>query len=261
MDIDKINRKLNNIPVREIPRDYLGFSMIGNDCHRYLQLYHYWAFEWEIDSRIRRLFNFGHSAEEFMIEDLAKVGIIVNRNSKPLIGLAGHWRGHIDCESGTDLVEFKTHNDKSFKDLVKKGLNESKPSYYDQVTAYMGYGEYKGCIHLNYNKNTSEYYIEYIEFDEERFKELKRKEAEILLNPTLLPRIGNNNISWYKCKMCNAKRVCFFKEQAAINCRTCKYVDVLNYGKWKCNKHERELSIDEQRVGCKDYELSGVFKE
>lgn len=260
LDLDKIHYILNNRKEKESPRNYLGLSMIGNSCHRYIQLYHYWTFGYEVTSRVRRLLDFGHLAEKFMIEDLAKVGIIVSGSRKELVGSAGHWYGHIDGEFKKYLVEFKTHNDKSFKAL-SKGLRESKPEYYDQVQAYMGYSDFKSCIHVNYCKNTSEYKIFIIDFDLERFKDLQRKEMEVLLAESLLPRIGNNNISWFKCKMCNAKDVCFGKKEVSKSCRTCANVDVCDNGIWKCSKHRKELTIDEQKSACDDYLEAGMFDE
>ena len=34
--------------------------------------------------------------------------------------------------------EFKTHNQKSFDDLVKRGVEKAKPMHWDQMQAYMG---------------------------------------------------------------------------------------------------------------------------
>lgn len=261
VDLISIHNKLNLEKCKESPRDYLGLSMIGNGCYRYIQLYHYWTFEYEVTSRVKRLLNFGHLAEEMMIKDLESAGISVSRESETLIGMAGHWRGHIDGHSDSYLVEFKTHNDKSFKEAVKKGISISKPEYNDQVQAYMGYSGYVHCIHVNYNKNTSEYYIEIIDFDENRFKELKRKESEILMAEELLPRIGNNNISWFKCKMCNAKNTCFNKIEIKNTCRSCNHADVENNGVWSCNKYNKVLTIDEQKEACNQYTLAGMFKD
>jgi hypothetical protein len=164
---------------------------------------------------------------------------------------------------GTEfLAEFKTHNDKSFKELRKLKVKESKPVHYSQMQTYMGYLGLIYALYVAYNKNDSEYYFEIVYFDEEHFSDLKRKEAEVLMSETLLPRIGNNNSTWFECKLCSAKDVCFGKEVADKNCRTCKYVDVLPEGEWGCAYYNETnvLTVEGQRAACEKYELSEIFK-
>lgn len=271
---DPILHKLNDELFTSGLRPHAGLSGIGHECHRYLQLAHYWAFQQHISARIQRLFNVGHGAEDVMIADLAKVGITVKNEQAEIIATAGHWKGHIDGEGEQDgrgdfLVEFKTHNDKSFADVKKKGVQVSKPIHYGQCQAYMGYRKLGSALYMALNKNTSEYYIEWLEFDPEYFKnDVQRKEMEVISADALLPRIGNNNITWFACKFCNAKNACFGKSEVVKSCRTCTYVDVLDEGRWACtNEHNChkaksvELTVDEQRAGCDKYSLAIMFKE
>lgn len=256
---------LNEKLIAEGLRDYLGLSTIGTKCHRALQYQHYWAYETEISTRIKRLFAVGHDAEHIMIADLAKLGIIVRDQQKEIIGAAGHWKGHIDGQAftikdGDFLVELKTHNDKSFKELVKLKVKLSKPTHYGQMQSYMGYlGLCKG-LYMALNKNDSTYYFEWVEFDEAYFKESMRKEMEVILADTLLPRIGTGTSTWFECKFCDAKDVCFGKSEPLVNCRTCAHVDVLGCGVWECTKFKKNLSSDEQREGCAEHEYALMFK-
>lgn len=266
--------KLNDEVSTQGLRPHAGLSGIGNECHRYLQLSHYWAFNQTISARIQRLFNVGHDAEPAMIADLARVGITVKNEQAEIIATAGHWKGHIDGEGeqeGSDdfLVEFKTHNDKSFVDLKKKKVKESKPVHFGQCQAYMGYRKLSKTLYMALNKNTSEYYIEWIDFDPEYFKDdVQRKELEVISAEELLPRIGNNNITWFACKFCSAKNTCFGKVEVLKSCRTCASVDVLDGGRWSCiheynefKAKSKELTVEEQRKGCDHYELAIMFKE
>ena len=76
----------------------------------------------------------------------------------------------------------------------------------------------------------------------------------------LFDRIGNNSSAWYKCQLCDAKRKCFGKEPVAKNCRTCKYSDLENEGKWSCSKlSNNDLSYKEQLKGCDKYVMSEMF--
>jgi hypothetical protein len=262
---DPVLYELNDKVITQRPRPYLGLSQIGHSCHRYLQHYHYWTFKSTYSSRIQRLFDVGHAAEDIMIDDLAKVGIVVTNRQDSIIGSAGHWKGHTDGRATTGilepfLVEFKTHNDKSFKSLKKDKVQKSKKGHYDQMQAYMGYQDLSLALYMAINKNDSEYYIEWVEFDEAYFKELKRKEVEIIVSDTMLPRIGNDSKTWFECKFCDAKATCFGEKEVTQNCRNCEHVDVLSEGKWQCNKHSVELSIKDQIEGCNSYELGEMFK-
>lgn len=257
---------LNDDKVHLSNRDYVGMSQLGHNCHRYLQYVHYWAFESTIDKRVNRLFGIGHSSEDMMIADLASQGIIVLEAQKQIIGFSGHWKGHIDGiakQSGQEdkLVEFKTHNAKSFKDVQTKGVQVSKPVHYAQMQMYMGGLNLKESIYMAYNKNDSTYHIEFIEYDKIEHKELQAKAEEIVLSPDLLPRIGTNSSTWFECKFCDARKTCFGKEDVLENCRTCSNVHVMDGGKWVCGFTDDELSSDEQKDGCGKYTPSIMFKE
>ena len=205
-----------------------------------------------------------------MIDDLTRVEIFTKTQQTEVIGAAGHWKGHSDgvAISAADidqefLLEFKTHNDKSFKGLQKDGLKKSKPGHYDQIQSYMGYQELPFCFYIAYNKNDSEYWYKIIQFDSERFRELKRKEVEVIASDVLLPRIGTGTASWFECKMCDARDACFRRKPIVKSCRSCKHVDVLDGGNWVCTVNEEPnfLTVQNQRDGCDDYELGDMFHD
>jgi len=195
---------LNSSPVKNSPRAYLGLSGIGEECHRKLQHDHYLTYDSWITKRISRIFNLGHMMEQQVYADLHEAGYIIVETQPSMVGTAGHWRGHADAIVEKDgkryLLEIKTHNASSFGDLVKKKVQKSKPGHYAQVQSYMGYLKLDCCLYIAYNKDTSEYYVEFIDFDDSVFRDAQRKEFEIIVSDVLLPRIGNNNPTWYTCK-------------------------------------------------------------
>lgn len=261
-DLHILNNKIHDT----LPRAYLGLSQIGEECHRKLQFDHHRAYEIHTSERMMRLFQTGHSQEAIMTAYLAKIGIEVTDQQSYIIGTAGHWKGHTDgvgyCNHrGTFLVEFKTHNDKSFKDLKKNGVKKSKPVHYDQMTAYAGYKKLSRSLYMAMNKNDSEYYLEWVDFDEERFKELKHKEFEVISAEALLPRVGTNSPTWFKCKLCNARNVCFGTVKPNVNCRTCKHVDVEDDGIWSCSKFKKKLTNGEQLLACDKHDYSTFILE
>jgi len=263
-----LNRLLNDPETVSLPRPYLGLSQIGEKCHRALQYHHYWAYEITISKRVQRLFKVGHREEQVIIDDLAEIGIFVTDSQEEMTGTAGHWKGHCDGIAIAEvdisqrfLVEFKTHSQKNF-DLVKKnGVKKFSSKHYGQCMAYMGYLDLPYCLYVAYNKNTSEDWCEVIMFDEEEFKELKRKEMEVIASDGLLPRIGNGSPAWFECKFCDARKVCFGRELPPITCRSCQHVDIEKDGVWACSLQDCNLSVDDQKAACDEYQLSNIFME
>lgn len=275
----ELDRKLNLEEVSEMPRPYLGLSGIGTECMRKLQLDHYRTYKSVHSARIKRLFGVGHRMEKTIVEDLARVGFNHFDDQLECIGFAGHWGGHIDGKLSLDanmpvyvdgieilpgeviLSEFKTHNDKSFKSLLKDGVKKSKPLHYGQVQAYMGYFKLTKCLYVAYNKNDSTYAFRVIEFDQDYFDEhVQRKEREVVMSDVLLPKIGTGSITWFGCKFCDAKMTCHGKEPVIESCRTCSRVDILEHGRWECSLHNKYLSVEEQEKGCNKFQLADMFK-
>jgi hypothetical protein len=266
MIVESFEVVLNEVTTESLPRDYLGLSSIGTNCYRKLQHDHYWTYKSIHSAQLLRLFGVGHRMEEVIVSDLEKVGIHIVSDQDEVIGFAGHWKGHSDgiafSENNIDqrfLTEYKTHNDKSFKDLIKKGVLASKPIHYDQVTAYMGYEALPFCLYVAYNKNDSTYFFEVIKFNGERFQELCKKQEEIILATDLLPRVGNDSITWFECKMCDAKQVCHGYKDPEKTCRTCNYVDIEPNGKWSCSFHDKNLTSDDQRKACDYHAYNKMF--
>ena len=204
-----------------------------------------------------------------MIDDLANLGVFVKGEQTSMVGTGGHWKGHCDGVAISEanpavdfLAEFKTHNEKNFKSLVKLGVKAGYPKHHHQCNSYMGYLELPYTFYLGYNKNDSAYHYETIQFDLELFKEDQRKEADIIMSDVLLPRIGNNMSTWFECKLCDARETCFQKKPVHKTCRSCKHVDVIDSGNWVCTDGIKPLllSVEEQRVGCEFYDLGDMFK-
>ncbi len=248
-------------------RAYLGMSAIGSNCHRKLQYLHYGCIEVSHSSRINRLFQDGHNAEPQLKKELDKIGIAVYNEQKELIGPTGHIQGHIDgigvflhdkfkFTSGSFLVEYKTHNKDQFKALKTKKVKQSHPSHYDQVTMYMHHLDLKFCLYVGKCKDNSEIYLEVIEYDPEHYDVLRRRVIEVVTADVMLPRIGNDNPTWFECKMCDACDVCFGREEPSKDCRNCNHVDVLDEGKWKCTFHDIILT---ELKPCENYKLSNFF--
>ena len=121
-----------------------------------------------------RIFDAGHQFEDLTIGWLQAAGFDLRTRSRTVGSSAsasrgGRIRGHIDGvivggpEVGLSwpaLFEHKALNQKSWTDLVKRGLRQSKPIYFAQCQLYMAYMELEVALFTAMNKNTQELYHE-----------------------------------------------------------------------------------------------------
>lgn len=241
----------------------IGMGSIGDPCVRRLWYSLHWFGEAEdISLRLNNLFETGTRAEEFMVEDLKRVGIDVTHRQEELWGTMEHVHGYTDgrCKNVPEapktehLLEMKTHNDSNFKKLVKDGVKKAFPKHYAQVQRYMKGTGLKRTLYLGYNKNTSEYHVERIRYDASFADDLVRKEREVLLAVVPPPKAFER--SWFECKFCDFQEVCHDGIAPPKNCRTCKHHDLADEGKWFCT-YATTVAIpkDVQQVGCEMYDL------
>lgn len=270
------NTLKNKIDAVEIevddPRPYLGMSSIGEECERKLWLGFHWSTTRSITARVNRIFRDGHAAEAKMISDLKSVGVecffrfdgekeemfgLVDEKQECFSDVAGHFKGHCDgralnvpeAPKTEHLIEMKTHNEKYFNELKKKKVKESHPKHYAQMQIYMKKAKLKRALYIAYNKNTSEYYFERVYYDKDFANELLAKAASIIMSEEI-PHCKYKS-TWYSCKWCEYRGICFEGERAQRNCRTCEKSDICNDGKWECRRQAKELSYDEQLIGCR----------
>jgi hypothetical protein len=251
-------------------RTYLGASVIGDECWRALWYAFRWAYEREpedISPRVLRLFDTGHREETRIIDDLRAGGVYVFGEQTEFSALGGHMRGHIDgVASGLPeapkephIIEIKTHNDRSFKALLKDGLKKSKPMHYAQLLIYMHHLQYKRGMYIAMNKNDESIYVERIGHDRAAVardaKNLMDKAETIITADIALPKLHEDPDKpvAYVCGWCPAKGVCHDQQFARRNCRTCISSTPVTTGKdgaWHCDYHDKLLTIPEQIAGC-----------
>lgn len=253
---------LNDLTILQKPRPYLGMSQLGHSCERYLWYSFRWCFNDIISNRIQRLFNRGHREEPAIVETLAKVGVRVYGDQTECVAIHGHCKGHCDgiaigvleAPMTEHLAEFKTMNDKAFKEVCKKGAKASKPVYYVQMQLYMYKLKLTRALFVAVNKNDDSMYIERIELDKDTAEYYFNRGESIILTDKPPERKENFKPTWFECKWCSAKDICHNKEKVNMNCRTCKYGDILPGGIWACSKYDMTLATEQQRQGCSKYE-------
>ena len=176
----------------EPPRDYLGASIIGHPCERYLWYCFRQCCKPNFDGRMYRLFETGDLEEARFVENLRAIGCKVhdtdeNGEQFEVSAFGGHFLGHMDsailgipeAPKTWHVGEFKTHNAKSFAKLKKEGVQKSKPQHYAQVMVYMHLTGMKRALYLARNKDTDELYSERIRYDKAESKALMERAHRI----------------------------------------------------------------------------------
>jgi len=181
------------------PRPHLGASEIGRPCDRAIWYSFRWATKKKFPGRIKRLFDRGNREEEVFMRELKGIGAEVY-DRDPVTGLQHRFKSW--C-----IVEFKTHGNKSFTDLVAKGVEESKPEHYAQMQVYMGLAELERALYLAVNKDTDELHSEWIHFDKAAFAALLERAEKIIRADEPPPGISTDP-AWWQCKMCDHQNVC-----------------------------------------------------
>lgn len=241
------------------PRPHLGCSIAGHHCERWVWLNFRWAVIERFPGRILRLFRRGQNEEATIIEDLSMAGIRISDDQRR-VDWGGHVSGSIDgiargVTSKPHLVEMKTHSAKSFADLVKHGVQKSKPQHYTQMQLYMLGLKLERALYVSICKDDDTYYTERVYFDEDYATKQLERVTKLSLDDRLPPPISTDS-SWYQCKMCAANDFCHkSKMTSEVNCRTCARSTARPDGTWHCERWQDTIPVDAQHDGCDDHVL------
>lgn len=257
-------------------RPHLGASLIGHACERYLWMTFRWVDSKKFPGRMLRLFETGQLAEARFTANLRRIGVEVHDTTPDgkqwrVSDLGGHFAGSMDgagrgfpeAPKTWAVLEYKTHNDKSFNDLVKNKVQKAKPQHYAQMQVYMGYTGMDRAMYMAVNKNTDELYTEWVHFDLAEFAKLKAR-AERVIKANEPPLRISNDPSWFVCKMCDFHEHCHGEKAPAVNCRTCAHATPIMDGdaRWTCEAHGDE-AWDHVKMsdGCKSHRYIPILLE
>lgn len=254
------------------PWDSIGLpiSALGSDCDAALWFTFRLASEPEtLTGQKLRLFETGNIEEVRLIADLRRIEGVDVLDIDPETGrqfkvylIGGHVRGKLDgtltgipeAPKKRHVLECKSHNDKNFKELVKKGVKLAKPSHYRQCLIYMHRTGIDRCLYIAVNKNTDELYSERIRYDPVEALTLMARLERVITSTRVPPRISENPEKW-PCIFCEHKAVCSKQTFGRNHCRTCLHSSPCidegsDAARWHCDRFGKDLSVDEQRSGC-----------
>ncbi len=244
-------------------REHLGASVIGHDCARQIWYTFRWVKSQVFSGRMLRLFQRGHEEEKRFITWLRAIGCQVwevdpgTGKQFRIWGVNGHYGGSADSVGITKyfpdlpmLLEFKTHNTKSFTNLVSKGVILSKPQHYSQMCSYGKHYKFQYAMYVAVNKNDDDLHIEVIELNPNIGHELLNK-AQDIIESQIPPQRISNMPSYYECSYCTFREICHYEEKIEINCRSCKFAKPIEEGNWACGKYENKIiPINFIKNGC-----------
>lgn len=278
--ITRIYSKYSDKQKVDPKRLHLGASEIGRECERQIWYSFRWVKETEFPGQILRLFDTGKLEENRIVSDLNSIGVDVRpfdlktgrQYRMDLFG--GHFGGSLDglclglveAPKTWHVLEMKTHNDKSFKTLIDKGVKEAKPEHWMQMQSYMGmsheqpldgFPPFTRSFYFAVNKNTDELYTERVEYEGEAYLRIKEKARRIIFASTPLPKISEKP-SFFQCKFCLFNKICHASAPNEIeipqkNCRTCVHSTAYDDGTWRCEKWNQVLGLKEQIAGCEKH--------
>lgn len=246
------------------PRPHMGVSLLGHHCDRWLWINFRWAVVEDFDGRILRLFRRGHSEEDTIIRDLRNIGVDI-RSSQKRVNFGNHVSGSLDgvIEKGVPeapkarhVAEFKTHSKKSFDDMVKNGVEKSKPMHFIQMQVYMHGTSINRALYLAVCKDDDRIYTERVKYDKKVAEDAIIRGKRIAMSDRM-PEPCSSDPSWYQCKFCPAHSFCHKAEPTKrVNCRTCAHSTAMADSTWRCERHDADnIPEDFQHEGCDDHIL------
>jgi hypothetical protein len=222
-----------------------------------------WLFPAEIfDARKLSIFETGEHWETRLVQRLRDAGMIVD-DIDPATGeqwrivfAGGHASGRTDgkvmgvpeAPKTMHVFEAKSMNDRAFKALLKAGcVRDGKPEHYAQFQSYMHCQGITRTLYAAVNKNDDSLYVERVEYDALYAAQLMLKAERIVTSdrrpacscPVYFLKAG------YGCAPNDGL-------MPARSCRSCMFSTASLAGDalWVCERHGRELALEEQRVGC-----------
>lgn len=242
--------------------DSLGISvgLANTECDRSL----WYTFRWSshqqpIPGRNLSIFRTGDVWEERLVADLERIGVEVYGQQDRIRLVGGHVRGKCDgkgvglpeAPKTEHLFEFKSSNDKGFKEIAKKGCKEAKPLHFGQVQLGMHMWGMTRAGYLVVNKNDDERYFERIDYDVDFCLRLLARLERIINAPEPPARLSEDP-EFFKCLSCEHHAICHDGAWPRVTCRTCIHAtpEMGGDAAWSCARWSKPLGVDEQKAAC-----------
>jgi len=247
-------------------RDHLGAYLLGHPCDRWLWLSFRWAVAPKFEGRTLRIFRRGQLEEATIKDDLREIGVQFKAGmAQERVDFGYHIGGSIDdialsgvpgAPKSKHIVEYKTHNKKSFEQVEDKGVESAKWEHYVQMQLYMHGTKIDRALYVAVCKDDDRLYAERVEYDQDVAEKALARGKRIALSDRM-PEPLSTDPSWYQCKWCPAHSFCHGDRLTKeVNCRTCAHSTSTPESIWICERHAgNEIPVEWQREGCGSHVL------
>lgn len=288
--ITEIKKILEQENAAEPPRNYLGMSQIGDECHRKV----FYSFR----NAAKKVFpasgvmavQDGFIQEDLTAFRLRKVPgielhttnngtfsntigsqIVKDFDSKNQIGfqlLLGHFRGHCDgvilgileAPKTWHVWEHKSVNEKKFAELVKlrdadekSALGKWDVTYYAQAQIYMHQLEMTRHFLTVTTPGGRDIISVRTEFSRKYAESIIAKAQSIIFDNWTIPARLSDKREFYKCKWCEFQLICHDNHFPLVHCKTCRYSEPVKDGERKCLAKDTIITADVMHTGCKQH--------
>ncbi len=164
-------------------KDYISFSMIGDDCSRkiWYSSHGYEGLSYSLEEA--RIYELKHHAEKIVYEAVY---------NSPF--------NKVTCLCLAEKNEL-------FNKFKRNGLREYRYKLFDQCQYIMGEKELKELPNFMLNMDTGELWGEILQFDEFHYNLLKSKAESIMMMKEPPQRINESPL-WFQCKKCQFRKEC-----------------------------------------------------
>ena len=252
--------------IQSEPRPHMGASILGHPCDRWLWLSFRMAVVEKFPGRILRLFRRGQEEEAKVVSDLRAIGISVQKTgvNQSRVDFGCHVSGSIDgiIEHGVPeapkarhVLEIKTHAKKSFDDVLKNGVEKSKPQHFVQMQMYMAGMGVDRALYYAVCKDDDRIYTERVKFDKAVAQKFVERGHRLAIGDRMPPPISTDS-TWFECRFCAAHEFCHKTQLTKeVNCRTCANSMAKEDGTWSCEEYAVTLDFANQKTGCEAHVL------
>lgn len=231
-------------------RQYIGASSVGHPCDAMLAFSLRGFPNTEAEPRLKRIFALGHVLEDLVVKDLktrADVrvweidGLTGRQYSFEDMGghVVCHTDGMIQLDDASDevlILEIKSMNDASHAKFVDKGVRYSHPIYFAQLQFMMGLSGIPRSFFIAYNKNTSAYHAEIVEFDPFEYSFLRERVRRVFAGEAA--KVSTDETDW-RCRGCFKRGVCWGDQEVPRSCQTCRHAVPTADGWWHCDHQDQ----------------------
>jgi hypothetical protein len=219
----EINVLIERAATTELPRGFLGASIVGHHCPRQIQ-FDWWCKPLLAD-RVRLIFERGHFFEAQARKRLVAAGFMfAPPEALAFVALDGFLQGHADgvvtagpAMPGTYLPfpcvwECKALNTKNFRAVARDGLGKAFPRYVVQVGLYQHFlGVLNPALFTCVNADSCELLHFTLPYDAAATSSWIGRAAEVIAatrKGELLPRFTTNSDDW-RCRICGHRERCW----------------------------------------------------